>query len=78
MIPSEGIEPEFISEKCDIVMIKSVRVAAQLGNLPQKFFTNVSELTNNVLKLKVERKPQSLPAFVNHVQKLDSAQVKNI
>ena len=50
-------------------MIKSIRILAQLGNPPNKY-TNASESTNNVLKIKTERKPQSLPAFVEHVQEL--------
>ena len=54
-----------------------MRVAAQPGNPPEKFYTNASE-PKNVLKLKVDRKPQSLPVFVDHVQELASAQEKNI
>jgi len=50
-------------------MIKSIRILAQLGNPPNKY-TNASESTNNVLKIKTERKLQSLPAFVEHVQEL--------
>ena len=55
-----------------------MRVAAQPGNPPEKFYTNASEPKNNVLKLKVDRKPQSLPVFVDHVQELASAPEKNI
>ena len=51
-------------------MIKSVRILTQLGNPPNKFYTNASESANNVLKIKTERKLQSLPAFVEHVQEL--------
>ena len=85
VVPGETFEPEFYSwfvrEKRDVVrssMIQSVRKAAQLGDPPEKFYTNASESTNNILKLKVDRKPQSLPAFVDHVQELASAYEKNI
>ena len=85
MIPGEVVQPQFyswfVSEKRDVVrssMLQSVRIAAQLGNPPDRFYTNASESTNNILKLKVDRKQQSLPAFVTHVQELVSAHEKNI
>lgn len=59
-------------------MIQSVRKAAQLGVPPEKFYTNASESTNNVLKLKVDRKPQPLPAFVDHARELASSYEKNV
>ena len=84
VIPGKSSEAEFyfwfVSKKRDIVhnnMLKAVRVAAQLGNPTEKFYINASELTN-VLKLKVDRKPQSCPVFIDHVQELASAQEKNI
>ena len=57
-------------------MIQGVRVAVQLGNPPEKFYTNASESMNNVLKLKTDRKMQSLTEFVNHVYDLVSVYVK--
>ena len=67
VIPGKSTEAEFyfwfVSKKRDIVhnnMLKAVRVAAQLGNPTEKFYINASEPTN-VLKLKVDRKPQSCP-----------------
>ncbi len=85
-LPSECVTPEFfswfVSEKSDVVrdcMIQSVRKAAQLeGDPPEKFYTNASESTNNILKLKVDRKPQSLPAFTDHALELASSCEKNI
>ena len=75
-------EPEFynwfISEKSSIVrnnMIQSVRKEAQLGDPPEKFYNNASECINNVLKLKVDRKSQSLPEFVDHTQELVSKRI---
>lgn len=69
------------SAKSEVVrncMISSVRAAAQLGDPPERFYTNASESTNNVLRLKVDRKPQSLPAFVDHVQELACTYESNI
>ena len=63
----------FVSEKSSTVrnnMIQSVRKEAQLGDPPEKFYTNASESINNVLKLKVDRKPQTLMDFVGHAQEL--------
>ena len=81
----ERIEPEFyywfVSEKSKVIrnnMIQSVRIAAQLGNTPKTFYTNASESMNNILKLKVDRKPQSLPAFVDHIYELVTAYEKNL
>jgi len=78
-------EPEFydwfISEESCVVrnhMIQSVRKNAKLGDPPEKFFTNASESINNVLKLKVDRKSQSLNQFVDHAQQLVTAYEKNI
>ena len=51
-------------------MIQNVRKDAKLGDPPEKFFTNSSESINNVLKLKVDRKSQSLNQFVDHAQEL--------
>jgi len=83
VVPRECIIPEFyswfVTEKSDVVrssMIVSVRKAAQLGDPLERFYTNASELTNNVLKLKIDRKPQSLPAFVDHAR--ECAYEKNI
>ena len=59
-------------------MIKNVRVAAQLGDPPQKFYTNVSESMNNMLKLKTDRKMHSLTEFVSHVYDLVSIYEKNM
>ena len=55
-----------------------MRVAAQLGNPPGKFYTNASKSMNNVLKLKTDRKTQSLTEFVNHVYDLVSVYEKNM
>ena len=78
-------EPEFydwfVSEKSSIVrnhMIQSVRKNAKLGDPPVKFFTYASESINNVLKLKVDRKSQSLSDFVDHAQQLVTTYEKNI
>ena len=79
-------EPEFynwfVSEKSSVVrnnMIQSVRKEAKLaGDPPEKFYTNASECINNVLKLKVDRKLQSLTEFVDHAQELVSVYEKNI
>ena len=71
----------FVLEKRDTVckcMLQSVRIAAQLGKPPERFYTNASESTNNVLKLKVDRKPSSLPDFVSHVQEYASIHERNI
>ena len=56
-------------------MIQSVRVAAQLGSPPEKFYTNASK-SMNVLKLKTDRKTQSLTEFVYHVYDLVSVYEK--
>ena len=84
VVPGECIIPEFyswfVTEKSHVVrssMIASVRKAAQLGDPPERFYTNASESTNNVLKLKINRKPQSLPAFVDHARELVCAYEKN-
>ena len=81
----EEVIPEFYSwfeaHKSHVVrssMIQSVRKAAQLGDPPEKFYTNASESTNNVLKIKVDRKQQSLPDFVNHAKDLVGTYEKNI
>jgi len=59
-------------------MIQSVRNEAKLRDPPEKFFTNASESINNVLKLKVDRKSQSLTQFVDHMSQLVSIYEKNI
>ena len=77
VLPGEVITTElynwFVCEKSDVMrncMIQNVRVAAQLGDPPEKFYTNASELMNNMLKLKTDRKMQSLTEFVSHVYDL--------
>ena len=68
-------------QKSDLVncnMIQSMRNAAQLGDPPGKFCTDASELNNNNLKLKVNRKQQSLQVFVNHAKDLVGMYEKNI
>jgi len=84
-LEANSTQPEFynwfVSEKSSIVrnnMIQSVRKAAHLGDPPEKFYTNASESINNVLKLKVDRKSQSLMEFVDHAQELVSVYEKNI
>lgn len=84
-LPGEVIVPEFYSwfvkEKSNIMkknMIKSVRISARLGDPPSKFYTNASESANNILKIKTERKSQSLAAFVEHVQELIQSYEKNL
>ena len=59
-------------------MIQSVRKEAQLGDPPKKFYTNASECINNILKLKEDRKSQSLTEFVDHAQELVSVYEKYI
>jgi len=59
-------------------MIQSVRKAAYFGDPPEMFYTNASESINNVLKLKVDRRSQSLVEFVDHAQELVSVYEKNI
>ena len=59
-------------------MIQSVRKAAYFGDPPEMFYTNASESINNVLKLKVDRRSQSLMKFVDHAQELVSVYEKNI
>ena len=83
--PGEVIVPQFhswfVKEKSNIMkknMIKSVRISARLGDPPSKFYTNASESANNVLKIKIERKPQSLTNFVEHVQELIHTYEKNL
>ncbi len=82
VVPGENVEPEFyswfVSEKRLVRnnMIRSVRVAAQLGD-PPEFYINASESTN-ILNLKIDRKSQTLPSFVVHVLELVFAQEKNI
>jgi hypothetical protein len=85
VIQGVRIEPEFycwfIGEKSEVVcksMIQSVRIAARLGNPPEKFYTNASESMNNILKLKVYRKAQSLPTFVDSMYELVSSYEKNL
>lgn len=85
LVPGETAETEFytwfIREKSEINrtnMLRNVRDAAQLGDPPAKFYTNASESTNNILKLKVDRKSQSLPAFVDNAQELAGTYEKNI
>jgi len=87
VVPSQfgSCEPEFydwfISEESSVVrnhMIQSVRSEAKLGEPPEKFFTNASECINNVLKIKVDRKSQSLTQFVDHMSELASIYEKNI
>lgn len=44
----------FVKEKSNVMkknMIKSVRISAQLGDPPSKFYTNASESANNILKI---------------------------
>lgn len=55
-----------------------VRKEALLGDSPEKFYTNASECINNILKLKVDRKSQSLTQFVDHAQELVLIYEKNI
>lgn len=85
VVSGATVEPKFfdwfVLEKRDTVckcMLQSVRIAAQLGKPPERFYTNASESTNNVLKLKVDRKPSSLPDFVSHVQEYASIHERNI
>ena len=60
------------------MLIHSVRAAAGLGNPPEKFYTNASESINNVLKLKTNRKKQSLTDFVDDIQELVLVYEKNM
>lgn len=59
-------------------MLCSVRVATKLEDAHKKFYTNASESTNNISKLKVNRTPQSLPSFVDHMYELVISHEKNI
>lgn len=84
-LPGESADPKFrswfITEKSDVVrkhMIRSVRLAAILGDPPERFYTNASESTNNILKQKVDRKSQTLPDFVNHLEELARAHENSI
>ncbi len=83
VVPGEHVKPEFyswfVSEKRDVVrniMIGSVRKAAQLGDPPEKFYTNASESTNNVLKLKIGGKGVT-SSFHGHKPTLEHG-LKNI
>ena len=56
----------FDSQKEDVFkncLIKSVRIAAGLGNPPEKYYTNNNESLNNRLKLEQKNKKLSWPAF---------------
>ena len=59
-------------------MIQSVMLAALLGDPPERLYTNASESTNNILKEKVDRRSQSLPDFVTHLEELVRAHEKSI
>lgn len=59
-------------------MLKSVKVAAGLGNPPQPFYTNDVESHNNIIKQHFKYAAQELPQFVEKMKKLFITQKEEV
>ena len=59
-------------------MLKSLRVAAGLGNPPQPYYTNDVECHNNVIKQQTNYRAQELPNFIDSMKKMIDNQKKEV
>ena len=59
-------------------MLKSLRVAAGLGNPPQPYYTNDLECHNNVIKQQTNYCAQELPQFIDSMKRMIENQKKEV
>ena len=59
-------------------MLKSLRVAAGLGNPPQPYYTNDVECHNNVIKQQTNYRAQELPQFIDSMKRMIENQKKEV